>query len=196
MPVLSKSRHEQFAQFVAKGLSAKEAYISAGYAKAGAAQNASRLITNEQVSRRIEELQTKISAGVVQLAIRERSARVQVLQDNLDRMRQVIAARAFEYAAHPGGSSGLLVKDYRGKNAEKEIWKFDAALVSQIHHALKQAALEEGQWNQKRDTSNEAADLVARLNAGRRRAAAAAAAEEKARALADGKYGASEPKGA
>jgi hypothetical protein len=106
-------------------------------------------------------------------------------------MRQVIAARAFEYAADPGGSSGLLVKDYRGKNAEKEIWKFDVALVSQINHVLKQAAIEEGQWNQKRDISHEAAaaTLVARLNAGRQRAAAAAAAEEKARALADGKIG-------
>ena len=100
-------------------------------------------------------------------------------------MRQVIAARAIEYAAHPGGSSGLLVKDYRGKNAEKEIWKFDAALVSQINHALKQAAIEEGQWNEKQDISNEAAAaLIVRLNAGRQRAADT---EEKARALADGK---------
>ena len=33
---------------------------------------------------------------------------------------------------HPGypngGATGLLVKDYRGKNAEQEIWKFDGGL--------------------------------------------------------------------
>ena len=44
----------------------------------------------------------------------------------------------------------MLVKDYRGKNAEQEIWKFDAALVSQINDTLKQAAIEEGQWSEKR----------------------------------------------
>ena len=49
---------------------------------------------------------------------------------------------------HPGfpngGATGMLVKDYRGKNAEQEIWKFDAALVSTINDTLKQAAIEEG----------------------------------------------------
>ena len=34
---------------------------------------------------------------------------------------------------------------YRGKNAEQEIWKFDASLVAQINDVLKQAAIEEGQ---------------------------------------------------
>jgi hypothetical protein len=44
----------------------------------------------------------------------------------------------------------MLVKDYRGKNAEQEIWKFDASLVEQINEVLKQAAIEEGQWTRKR----------------------------------------------
>src|SRR5450755_4385916 len=44
----------------------------------------------------------------------------------------------------------MLVKDYGGKNAEQEIWKLDAALVSQINATMKQGAIEEGQWNAKR----------------------------------------------
>ena len=52
---------------------------------------------------------------------------------------------------HPGypngGATGLLVKDYRGKNAEQEIWKFDGALEARLAEDLKQAAIEEGQWN-------------------------------------------------
>ena len=35
----------------------------------------------------------------------------------------------------------VLVKDYRGKNAEQEIWEFDAALVSQINDVLMLPAL-------------------------------------------------------
>jgi hypothetical protein len=45
----------------------------------------------------------------------------------------------------------MLVKEYRGKNAEQEIWKFDASLVAQICDVLKQAAIEEGQWTEKRE---------------------------------------------
>ena len=33
----------------------------------------------------------------------------------------------------------MLVRDFRGKNAEQEIWKFDGALVVQINDTLKQA---------------------------------------------------------
>jgi hypothetical protein len=131
MPVLSKSKHELFAQFVVKGLSATAAYTSAGYSKVGAAQNSSRLIAKDDVRLRIDELKRAISEGVIKLEIRERSARVQILQNNLDRMRQIIAARAFEFSGHPGAATGLLAKDYRGKNSEKEIWKFDAALGRQ-----------------------------------------------------------------
>jgi hypothetical protein len=31
------------------------------------------------------------------------------------------------------------------------VWKFDSALESKIMEALKQAAIEEGQWSEKRD---------------------------------------------
>ncbi|MDR3701720.1 MAG: hypothetical protein P4L56_18875 [Candidatus Sulfopaludibacter sp.] len=40
-----------------------------------------------------------------------------------------------------GGATGPLVKDYRGKNAEREIWKFDAALVAWFNGTLIQAAI-------------------------------------------------------
>ena len=55
-----------------------------------------------------------------------------------------------EYADHLSGATGMLVKDYPGKNAEQEIWKFDASLVAQVCDVLKQAAIEEGQWTEAR----------------------------------------------
>ena len=36
---------------------------------------------------------------------------------------------------------------------EVAIWRFDAALVAQIAAVLKQAAIEEGQWSEKREMS-------------------------------------------
>ena len=41
----------------------------------------------------------------MQLAVRERSARVEILQEMVDRMRQVIVARAFQYADDPVGAT-------------------------------------------------------------------------------------------
>jgi phage terminase small subunit len=171
MPILAHTKHEQFAQSVAKGISATGAYISAGYSKAGAAASASRLLTNANIAARIKELKTATAKSVVKIEIRKRSARVQVLQNTLHRLCSLIEARALEYADHPGGATGMLVKEHRGKNAQQEIWKFDAALVSQINATMKQAAIEEGQWSEKRDMSGSLAGSVlrARMDAGRQR---------------------------
>ena len=173
MPILSHTKHEQFAQSVAKGISATGAYISAGYSKAGAAASASRLMTNANVLARIKELKTATAASVVKVEIRKRSARVQVLQNIVDRLYRLTEARALEYADHPGGATGMLVKEHRGKNDQQEIWKFDAALVTQINATLKQAAIEEGQWSEKRQLSDSQANsvLAARMAAGRQRVA-------------------------
>lgn len=106
----------------------------------------------DKVLARIKELKATISDGVVALEIRKRSARVQALQANLDRMLALIEARAAEYADSAAGATGMLVQDYRGKDADRMVWKFDGALVAQINDTLKQAAIEEGQWTEKRDT--------------------------------------------
>src|SRR5450631_1772845 len=154
MPILAQPKHEQFAQSVAKGISATAAYSSAGYSKAGAAASASRLMTNANVSARIKELKTAHAANVVKVEIRKRSARVQVGQNIVDRLCRLREARALEYADHPGGATGMLVKEYRGRNGQQEIWKFDASLVAQTNATLKQVAIEVGQWSQKPESSD------------------------------------------
>ena len=62
MPVLSNPKHERFAQELAKGKSASEAYIAAGY-KANDG-NASTLKGNQKVLDRVEELQERLIAKV------------------------------------------------------------------------------------------------------------------------------------
>jgi hypothetical protein len=130
-------------------------------------------MTNANVSARIKELKTATAKSVVKIEIRKRSARVHVLQNTLHRLCSLIEARALEYADHPGGATGMLVKEHRGKNAQQEIWKFDAALVSQINATMKQAAIEEGQWSEKRQLSDSRAISVrrARIEAGLQRLA-------------------------
>ena len=57
MPILKNSRHERFAQEIAKGKSADEAYALSGNKPHRG--NASRLRTKESVRRRIKELQAQ-----------------------------------------------------------------------------------------------------------------------------------------
>ena len=62
MPTLKNSRHELFAQEIAKGRSQREAYRAAGYlTKSDDATdaNASRLLSNAKVADRIREIQTE-----------------------------------------------------------------------------------------------------------------------------------------
>src|ERR1035437_1188057 len=231
MSVLKCTKHEQFALFVVKGVSATKAYVSAGYSPKGAQQSATRLLQNAAVCARIKELKTAVAERVVSAEIRHRNWRVQVLQQRVEAMLALSAARAEMYRAEVGeaqtvivhnpaeeraalqegfsvnveipqpdhanptdvyprvlwrggapngGATGMLVKDYRGKNAEQVIWKFDSALEARIADNLKQAAIEEGQWTEKRETKDTVglSVFMQRLNAGRDRVAADKRARE------------------
>jgi hypothetical protein len=210
MSVLSNSKHEHFAQFVAEGLSPLDAYGRAGYSGAGAQQSASRLLRNANISRRIKELRKQITEGVIAKVVLDRTQRIAILEERVRRKLALSDARAVMYAHelgedrtllvanaaeeklrraegfgdppaevllslkkrlppaegavvpefpkllhHPGypigGATGLLVKDYRGKNAEQVIWKMDTGTESSIRDDLKQIAIEEGTWNEKRE---------------------------------------------
>lgn len=54
---LANHQHEKFAQALVTGNSQTEAYRQAGYEPENAAQNASRLLTNDNIKRRVVHLQ-------------------------------------------------------------------------------------------------------------------------------------------
>lgn len=62
MAILSNPKHEAYAQALAKGQSASEAYETAGYKPSRSA--ASRLSTNVNIERRLGELQAKVAKKV------------------------------------------------------------------------------------------------------------------------------------
>lgn len=62
MPILSNSRHERFAQELAIGLSATEAYERAGYKPNDG--NASTLKGNQRISDRVSELKVHASQEI------------------------------------------------------------------------------------------------------------------------------------
>jgi len=59
MPVLKNARHEMFAQALAKGKSATEAYQDAGYKPDR--KNAARLTTKDDIRRRVAEIKSRVA---------------------------------------------------------------------------------------------------------------------------------------
>ena len=103
MPVLANAKWERFAQELAKGKTADEAYQLAGYAENR--HNASRLKTNETISARISEL--------LERGAKRAELTVNRVVENLERI--AIKAEALGEAA--------------GLNVAKSAW-VDAAKVS------------------------------------------------------------------
>lgn len=93
MPVLKNARHETFAQGLAKGMSATDAYTAAGYA--GDRTAASRLSTNVNITRRVDEIKNRV-AEKAEWSAADRLLSLKVIHDasTKDDRRTAIAAIA------------------------------------------------------------------------------------------------------
>jgi len=89
MPVLKNARHERFAQELAKGKTATEAYTAAGYK--GDRTAASRLSSNVNIAARVAELQSK--------TVKKAEITVQSLADELEEARAIALAEKQSSAA-------------------------------------------------------------------------------------------------
>jgi hypothetical protein len=193
MPVLQKSRHEQFAQLVARGETAGKAYASLYGEARGADQSASRLLRNAQISARIAELRSEVAEVLLGETILDRQNRLKAAENRwlllnqarearaaehralaqlvslVDLQLKVVPAERFdewckanpvlalgirntEYAiAHlaeslpPGGETGWVLRDYRGKNADRVIFKEDTALAAELRAIEESVARQLGQ---------------------------------------------------
>jgi hypothetical protein len=153
MNVLDNSKHEQFAQLVAKGVSATKAYISVGYSANGARTGAARLYARTTVCARIHQIQETLSRGTMVLEISSRNARVAALQKRWDSGRAgldlILQQRGADMADVPGGASGLLMRDYKGKEPDRPVYRIDpgvVALLAELRGHERQAAEELEQW--------------------------------------------------
>lgn len=141
-------RQEQAALHVALDqLSDREIAAQAGITEEGLRKWKKR----PEFAGRVVELRAAFARAVEGLCIADRQARVRTLQDLVDRMTRVVEGRAEDLAEAPGGSSGLLVRQYKqvGKDDYREEYPFDAALVREMRATLQQAAQELGQWTTK-----------------------------------------------
>jgi Terminase small subunit len=171
MPALKNIRHERFAQNVISGLSLAAAYVAAGYKKTGASANAARLIRNGTVSSRVDELKNEIAAKMREERISSLQQRIDGYNQRRQKLVAIIGERAMAGWNAPGASTGLLTREIKsigaGNNSkEVEEFRVDTGLLRELRELEKQAAIELGQWTEKRDvkmdaTVNQRAEILA-----------------------------------
>lgn len=94
MPALENPKHERFAQELAKGKTADEAYVNAGYSENRG--NATRLKANERVASRVAEIQERaaVRAEITVASITERLMRLADKGESLGEAAGFSVARA------------------------------------------------------------------------------------------------------
>lgn len=113
MPVLKNARHERFAQALAKGMSATDAYSSAGYK--GDRTAASRLSTNVNVSRRVDEIKNKV-AEKAEWTAAERLLALKTIFDREAEKDARVAISAIAEANKMQGSYAPVKREHSGPN--------------------------------------------------------------------------------
>jgi hypothetical protein len=113
MPVLKNARHEAFAQALAKGKLQEDAYAEAGFKPHK--QNASRLMTNDDVRRRVDEIRTRI-AEKAEWSAAERLQALKRITDASEGSDPRVAVSAISEANKMQGSHAPTRNEHTGKN--------------------------------------------------------------------------------
>src|SRR5260370_1393375 len=121
--------------------------------QAGTGFRAGVTMKNPGVCSRVCELHEALAERIVEVEISNRNVRVAALQKRWDRLSkafdELLDQRGADMAEIPGGATGMLCKDYKGKDADQLVTKVDTgvlAMSAELRALERQAAEELAQW--------------------------------------------------
>ena len=136
MPPLENRRHELFAQGLAKGLSATEAYSRAGYAEH--APSASRLLTNAKVTARVSELQERCA---IRVEVTVESLMAELDECKLEAIKLGQISAAVSAIKEKGVLSGVRVEKRETLNKRDPQQMSDAEILDAIRSDIASGAI-------------------------------------------------------
>ncbi len=102
-----------------------------------------------EFQRKVDEIRNESKAFFHYDAVRNRESRIKNLQDRLARMQHMMDQRGAHLADEfPGADTGLYAKDYKGRNADQPIFRFDDKLEKAMRETERQLAIELNEWNE------------------------------------------------
>jgi len=100
----------------------------------------------QRSKKRYSVLREEFEAEAVSEGLARRAVRIRGLQALFDKHLELIHARGEEMADEvAGGATGLMARDYRGKDADRAVYKYDAALIRELRGLLDDIAKELGE---------------------------------------------------
>jgi putative insertion element HTH domain-containing protein len=114
---------------------------------------------------RVDEIVEEVKAALIARGILDRQNRLNALNDRQKRMTEVIRQRAENLKEVPGGgNTGLLVRQVKGigKGEDFQVveeYAVDTGLLREMREHEKQAAIELGEWTEKREHSFDFSNL-------------------------------------
>lgn len=129
MAALANPKHERFAQALAKGMTADEAYQEAGYAENRG--NASRLKANESVAARVAEIQERaaVRTEVTVASITDRLLAIATKGETSDEAALLAVARASLMDA--AKLNGLVVEKVKAETTNRTALISDRPLTEE-----------------------------------------------------------------
>ena len=98
-----------------------------------------------QATKTYSEIKEEFERDALSEGLARRAVRIRQLEDLFDRHMGLIKARGEEMADEvAGGEFGLMVRDYKGKNADTPVYKYDAALIREMRGLFDDIARELG----------------------------------------------------
>ena len=94
----------------------------------------------------VERLYNEYAAAVRRKTLASLERRVDSYLNHYDDVEKLLKERGKELADVPGGSTGWLSRDYKGKDANVAVYSFDAGLMRESRALREQIARELGQW--------------------------------------------------
>lgn len=109
----------------------------------------------KQAKKTYSQLKEEFEREAVNEGLARRAVRLREKMERHALLKQVIRERAdhVEMQDAPGGKTGTLCLDYRGKDADRAVYKLDAALLKEMRELEREIAIELGQWAERKEVS-------------------------------------------
>lgn len=98
------------------------------------------------------ELRDQFEEDALKYGLARRANRLREKTERHALLKDIIIARGAEMIGQvAGGETGLLVKDYKGKDAMTPVYKVDVGLLKEMRDLEREIAIELGQWTEKKE---------------------------------------------
>jgi hypothetical protein len=106
-----------------------------------------------RAAKNFRALREEFERNALAEGLAKRAVRLREKMERHALLKQVTAERAghVEMQDAPGGKTGLLALDYKGKDADRAVYKLDAALLKEMRDLEREIAIELGQWTEKKE---------------------------------------------